>query len=86
METKAEADPVQQGADAHFGSRVLTPNAAHVPTSVFFCEGVSVHYESTQCDERIVQHGNVEPTERFCGRLAWRASVQVPTFRPMSQA
>ena len=43
VETEAEAHSIQERADAHFGVGVLAANAAHVPGTAFWCEGVFFH-------------------------------------------
>src|SRR5882672_10522609 len=43
VQAKAVAEAVEQGADALFRRRVLSPNATHVPTAAFFGEPVFVH-------------------------------------------
>src|SRR5213593_4195665 len=43
VKAETETEPVEQGANAHFGGGVLAANAAHVPGTALFCEPVFVH-------------------------------------------
>jgi len=41
VDAEAEAESVEEGADADFGGGVFAANAAHVPGTALFCEAVA---------------------------------------------
>src|SRR5438105_8441623 len=73
VDAEAVAEPVQQGADAHFGSGVFAADAAHVPETALFREQVFVHRKDLN-EKAPVEQEQTESTERLLTRRRKRAN------------
>jgi hypothetical protein len=52
MQAESEAGTVEERSDPSFGSRILAPDARHIPAALFGSETVS-HHESPFRESRI---------------------------------